>query len=310
MKKKIICGVLALAVLLIGGCGSKKFDGYSGGAPMEKSAAYEGERNNTAANMDMATTTEDSALAVKEESKTVQSSTSQKKIIRTGEIRIQVDDLKKTSTEITNKVNAIGGYVESESLSENYSNSRLRVPADKLQAFTEYVENTFEVQGKDFSSEDITNAYVDNEARLNNMKAEEKQYLEIMKKVETVEDTLKVQNELFRVRGEIESLEARQKLWDREVGFSSVTIIASKKQLAIESKLKSLSASEFGKSIGKGFVNSTTALILFLQNLAIFIISNIIILAILAAAAFFGYKKVIKGKDKEEKVNEEETKKN
>lgn len=307
MRKKIICGVLVLAVLLIGGCGSKRSDGYSGSAPMEMSEAYGGERSNTA--MDMATTTEDSALAVKEESKTAQSPTAQKKIIRTGEIRIQVDDLKKTSTEITNKVNAIGGYVESESLSENYSNSRLRVPADKLQAFTEYVEKTFEVQGKDFFSDDITDAYVDNEARLNNMKAEEKQYLEIMKKVETVEDTLKVQNELFRVRGEIEALEARQKLWDKEVGFSSVTIIASKKQLAIESKLKALTASEFGKSIGKGFANSTTALVLFIQNLVIFIISNIITLAILAAAAFFVYKKALTGKAKKEEARKEEVKK-
>jgi hypothetical protein len=299
MKKKIICGVLALAVLLIAGC-SKKSDNYSGSgsAPMEKSAAYDGERNNAAPDMGIVATSDSSTLEVKEEAKAPQSPNSQKKIIRTGEIRIQVDDLKKTSTEITNKVNQIGGYVESESLSEYYSNSRLRVPSDKLQAFTEYIENTYEVQGKDFSSEDITDVYVDNEARLKNMKAEESQYLEIMKKAKTIEDTLKVQNELFRVRGEIESLESRQKVWDKDVSFSSVMIVANRKPLAIESKLKALTAGEFGKSIGKGFVNSTTALLLFLQNLVIFVISNIITLGILAVASILVYKKILKKKFK------------
>lgn len=309
MRKRIICGVLVLAVLLIGGCGSKKSESYSGGASMEKSTAYDAGSNNSTADMGMVATAEDSSLAVKEESRTTQSPTAQKKIIRTGEIRIQVEDLKKTSAELTNKVNAVGGYVESESLSENYSNTRLRIPSENLQSFTEYIESTYEVQGKDFFSDDITDAYVDNEARLNNMKAEEKQYLEIMKKVETVEDTLKVQNELFRVRGEIEALEARQKLWDKEVSFSSVTIIANKKQLAIESKLKALTTSEFGKSIGKGFANSTTALVLFIQNFVIFVISNIITLAILAAAALFIYKKVLSGKTKKEETKEEEVKK-
>jgi hypothetical protein len=115
--------------------------------------------------------------------------------------------------------------------------------------------------------------------------------LEILKKAASVDEILKVQSEVFKVRAEIEALEARKKNWDRDIDFSTITVTARQKQVAIVSKKEgALSGSDFLKSIGKGFKESTSALILFLQNVMIFVISNIITIIILAVLGFFGFK--------------------
>lgn len=232
--------------------------------------------------------------SAKSDSKSSEVITTTKKIIQTGEIRITVDDLNKVSADLRRKMDEIGGYIESESLNEYNITERLRIPSEKLEDFIVYVEKNFEVQSKNTSAQDITSAYVDNEARLNNYKVQEAQTQEIMKKANTVEEILKVQSELFKVRAEIESLEAKKKAWDRDVDFSTITLYASKKKTAVESKTKFLSGSEFFKSIGKGFSESTTRVILFIQNLIIFIVSNIIVLLFLGVIGYFVYKKLVK----------------
>lgn len=300
MKKKVI-GSLVLALLMTAaiGCSKKSSmaemagNGSPKGTVTMDSASGKAERVNSQS--------QPAAPSSKPESKSSESEvvTTTKKIIQTGEIRIVVEeDLKKVSNDIKGKLDGIGGYIESESLNEYNSTARLRIPSQKLDDFVGYLEQAFQVQSKNTNAQDITSAYVDNEARLNNFKVQEVQTQEIMKKASTVEEILKVQSELFKVRAEIEALEARKKAWDRDVDFSTITLYTSKKQIAIESKLKFLTGSEFFKSMGKGFGESTTRIILFVQNFIIFIVSNIIILSFLGVLGYFAYIKFIRHKVK------------
>lgn len=300
MKKKVIGSILlALLMTTVIGC-SKKEMRSTGSAEMgvAMDTAY-GNGASNRAEKPAAPAAQSPATSVKsEESKSMEAQTANtsKKIIQTGEIRIIVEDLKRVSTDVKSKIDEVGGYIESESLNEYNSTARLRIPSQRLDDFVGFVEQSFEVQSKNTSAVDITSAYVDNEARLNNFKVQEAQIHEIMKKANTVEEILKVQNELYRVRAEIEALEARKKAWDRDVDFSTITLYASKKNIAIESKLKFLSGNEFFKSMGKGFSESTTRVILFIQNLIIFLVSNIITLSFLGVIGYFAYFKFIKKK--------------
>jgi hypothetical protein len=221
---------------------------------------------------------------------------SQKKIIQTGEIFLIVEDIKESNSSIRNKTNELNGYIESENITENSSNTRIRIPSDKLDIFIEYVNKNYDVRNQQMSVQDITDTYVDNEARLKNLKAQESQTLEILKKANTVEDILKVQSEISKLRGEIEALESRKNIWDKDIQFSTVRISSSKKSIAVESKIKALTGSEFFRSISKGFLQSTATLILVIQNIIIFFISNIIILFILAISAIIIFRKYMKKK--------------
>ena len=74
------------------------------------------------------------------------------------------------------------------------------------------------------SGQDMTEDYVDLESRLTNLRAEEKQYLIILKEATTVEDLLNVSDYLSAVQGEIETIEGRLKYLDSQTNFSTITI--------------------------------------------------------------------------------------
>lgn len=72
------------------------------------------------------------------------------------------------------------------------------------------------------------------EARLKNMKAEEAQYLIILKKALTIKDILSVQNELGDVRENIERLQGQIQYLGRQTEMSTIVVnITSKADVTI-----------------------------------------------------------------------------
>ena len=137
---------------------------------------------------------------------------------------------------------------------------------------------------------------MDNDARLKNLRAEESQVLEVLKKANTVDEILKVQTELYRVRGEIEVLESRKKTWDKQVDYSTVRLNISKKQIVSDKKIKILNSNDFFNSMGKGFKNTFMYLILTFQTIIIFLFSNLIPFAILGGLGYGCYRTINKKK--------------
>jgi Flp pilus assembly protein TadB len=72
--------------------------------------------------------------------------------------------------------------------------------------------------------QDVTEEFIDIEARLKTKKALEEQFLEIMKRGNTVQDALNVQRELSNVRGEIEQIEGRKRFLENQTSFSTLKI--------------------------------------------------------------------------------------
>lgn len=288
-KKTLLCGILALC-LFFTACSAEK-----SAAPMPQSA--KNSTGSTSSSFDMKSptnSTEKPAAEKAENAKTTETKPAQdenKKIIKNCTLYIVEADLSKLEEAVSKKAEELGGYIEGEnSLEERYT-AVVRVPAEKFEDFISYTEKGFSVKNKNISSQNITDAYVDNDARLNNLRAQEEQVLAILKKANTVEEVLKVQAELYRIRGEAEALEARKKSWDKQVDYAIITINADVKRIVVDSKKSIIGGSEFVNAIGKGFTNTSVAVILFFEKLVIFLISNILVFAILALAGFFGYKK-------------------
>lgn len=248
--------------------------------------------NGNVADQSKSMVTTDSKGNVKSEAVSAVKQTDQeKKIIRFCTLYIQEDDLVKLSEAIQKKTNELGGYIESENTMEQRLTTVVRIPSDKLDEFISYTEKGYKVINKNINTNNITDAYVDNDARLKNLRAQEDQILTILKKANTVDEVLKVQAELYRIRGEAESLTAMKKNWDKQVDYSTITINADKKMIVPDSKKTIIGGSDFFKAIGKGFLNASISVILIIENILIFIFSNIIVIAILAVGAFFGYRR-------------------
>ena len=280
MKKKIMAVILICIAIFTSACGSKSSLSAQDRAP-QKGAIGTSENKNVSNGTFTDAASPNSA----------QTKQTSQKIIQNYEIYIEVEDLKKVSSEIEDKVKNTGGYIENQEVMDTTSYASARVPSDKLDNFIKDLEKNYIVTNKRKETQNITDAYVDNDARLKNFKAEETQMMEVLKKANTVEDILKVQSELFRIRAEIESLESQKKTWDKLVDYSTVTIRMNRKQIAASRFVSIISGSEFIKSITKGFANSFLYVVLALEKLIIFVISNIFVLAILAAASIFIYRR-------------------
>ena len=141
-------------------------------------------------------------------------------IVRNGRLTLEVDEVVEAMDKITDIAAIIGGYVVSsykyegeEGISGEIS---IRVPSDRFdEAFDRLHQIAQSVPYEHTDSRDVTEEYVDLQARLKNLEATELQYLELLKKAETVDDMLQVQRELSNVRGWIEQLQGRIKYMER-----------------------------------------------------------------------------------------------
>ncbi|MCA9645983.1 MAG: DUF4349 domain-containing protein [Myxococcales bacterium] len=154
-----------------------------------------------------------------------------RKVIRKAELELQVKslaDAQKTATDVAKKY---GGYVVSserrgtDSARDQHLRVVLKVKADDLDTALGELRAIKQGEANErISSEDVTDEWIDLEARLKTQKALETQYLEILKGASKVEDLLAVQKQLASVRTEIERIEGRQRFLDKSISLSTVTI--------------------------------------------------------------------------------------
>jgi len=192
------------------------------------------------------------------------SSDTDRKIIKTGYISLEVENIIETMDKIALLAKDLGGYVVSSSKrgddDDDISGSMsIRIPAERFdETFTKLRQLAIEVPKESTQSQDVTEEYTDLESQLHNLEATEAQYLALLEKAETVEDILKVQRELSNVRGRIEQIKGRMQYLERTSDMSLIEINLD--------KVKSITKK--GWSASKTFLSAINAFITFLKVLA------------------------------------------
>ncbi len=153
----------------------------------------------------------------------------EKKLIKNGEVGFQVNDLTTTKQKVETALKANGGYIAKEN-SYDYSNNPtdeliVRVPAKDFDKFlAEVLSGVEKIDYKRVDIEDVTEQFVDIEARLKSKRQLETKYAELLTKATSMEDILKIQKEMEIIREEIESAEGRLKYLSNQVGYSTLKI--------------------------------------------------------------------------------------
>jgi len=151
-----------------------------------------------------------------------------RKIVRTSPLNMVVARPTETLGEIAALTESLGGYLEtsnSGSLDAAAATLTVRVPADHFeQARAEIRKLGVRVESERVDAQDVTRQYVDQDASLRNLRAEEAQYLTILKQATTVRDMLAVSEKLSEVRGEIEQQEAEFHALSRQIETVSIAI--------------------------------------------------------------------------------------
>jgi hypothetical protein len=149
------------------------------------------------------------------------------KIIKTGEISIEVTDATKAVARVRAMAVELGGYVGgSKGGTRNEpATLTLRIPADRFEdALARLHQLDGDVVVEATSEQDVTSAVVDLEARIANLQASETQYRTLLGKAVKVEDVLAVQTRLDDVRGQIEQLQAQHKELSGLADLSTLTV--------------------------------------------------------------------------------------
>jgi len=150
-------------------------------------------------------------------------------VIKNASMAIVVTDVKDALQKTQEAAEAKGGYVVDSTLSypteQAYGSISMRVPSDKLGEVMTSVRNlALKVSSEQSKADDVTDEYVDLSSRLKNLQATETQFLEIMKKAGTVEETLRVQSELSNIRGQIEQTKGRMEYYEKSAAMALLQV--------------------------------------------------------------------------------------
>ena len=161
-----------------------------------------------------------------------------RKVIRTGRIDLTVDSVDATRGKLEALVESAGGYIDSTQVEQHATSSSavivIRVPADAFGGLLPALHQIGEVTAETTNAADITDQFVDTEAQLASAQQLEKRLLELATaKNGTLEQILAVEQELARVRGEIEGYQGHLKQWNDQVSLSTLTISMTQKTAPI-----------------------------------------------------------------------------
>ncbi len=153
----------------------------------------------------------------------------ERKIIREGDIYFECRDIQETDSFLKNEVKSAKGYVSNESSSSYGERTEkrlsIRIPAEQLDPLLEKIQShAIHIENTNIRSDDVTEQFIDVEARLKTKKELENRYTELLKQARTLEETLGLERELANVRGEIESMQGRLNYLGDRVAMSTLNV--------------------------------------------------------------------------------------
>jgi hypothetical protein len=151
-----------------------------------------------------------------------------RKIIRTSSMEMVVQHPAEAAEKITALAEGMGGYlVSADGGGQNATAGVLtiRVPAARFEEARVAIRKLeLRVESEKIDAQDVTRQYVDQDASIRNLRAEEAQYLAILKQANTVKDMLAVSERLSEVRGQIEQQQAEFNALSRQIETVAITV--------------------------------------------------------------------------------------
>jgi hypothetical protein len=185
----------------------------------------------------------------------------ERKIIYNARVELHVANLDEARGKLDVLLAEVKGYVAKSDESGRTGGARfgtwkVRVPVGAFHDFLARVEGFGELVGKTSDAQDVTDEFVDLEARLKNLHAEEAVLNKLLtEKAQSTADLLAFRKQIADVREQIERLQARLNTLSRLSAMSTVDIVMSEDKAYVPP-----TAPTFGTSLGRTFWDSVDSL--------------------------------------------------
>lgn len=217
--KKILASAIALLLLLalLCSCGGKNAsDGFGKGE--ESGSGYYDEISSDPPKQDSSN----------------EPSSPEQKLIKRYRVTLETTEYDRTRSEISALVESYGGYFSSSSergggtssgrRSSRYGEFTVRIPAEKLDEFISELGGKGNVISSNLITDDVTESYYSYQSRLDALALQEQRILDMMKKADSLDYLIKLEDKLSQIRSEINELNYKLKYYDKSVDYSYATI--------------------------------------------------------------------------------------
>jgi Domain of unknown function (DUF4349) len=158
-----------------------------------------------------------------------------RKIIRNADLTIEVASTTQAQQQVTQIAETHGGFIVTSEAKQRENNEPakrtvdvkliVRVPSPQFNSALSQIESlATNMPQRNVTGQDVTEEFIDLEARIKTQKALELQFLEIMKQATKVADALEVQRQIGEVRTDIEKLEGRNRFLANQSSLSTITV--------------------------------------------------------------------------------------
>ncbi|MDO4704397.1 DUF4349 domain-containing protein [Tannerella sp.] len=191
----------------------------------------------------------------------------ERKLTKKGMLRFETSDAKKTHATIQRVVTETKGYVSNDNRNEYHDRVNhtvtIRIPAENFDALLDKISSGADkIVYKNIEVLDVTQEYIDLDTRIKTKKELEIRYQELLKRAHTVDEILKIEEQIGVLRADIESAEGCLRYLTHQVAFSTLTVEFY--------EMSSVTATGFGYELKEAFRNGWDYLLqvfLFVVNL-------------------------------------------
>ena len=224
-----------------------------------------------------------------------------RKWIITVNMEAETENLDTLLPALEEKVASLEGYLEGQDIyngssyasrRHRYANLTIRIPAERVDSFTEDMAGIANVVSTDLRREDITLTYVATESKVTALKTEEARLLELLAQAETMSDLLEIEARLSDVRYELESHASRLRLYDNQIDYATVYLYISEVQEYTPVVEKTV-----GQRIRDGFASSIKGLKEGFVDFVVWVLANspyLVVWGLVLAAAIIAVRKLPK----------------
>lgn len=152
-----------------------------------------------------------------------------RRIVRQASLEVELPDVDRGVARLTTIVESLGGFVAStDALSDPKGTSRAtvtaRVPPAEFSRALAGLDGVGRVTRRTIGGQDVSEEFVDFEARVRNFERHEAQLLSFMGRAQKVPDLLALESELARVRGEIEQATGRLRFLKARTDLATIQV--------------------------------------------------------------------------------------
>jgi hypothetical protein len=209
-------------------------------------------------------------------------------IIRSGTMSIEADNFNDTEAKVKQIVNGVNGYVTNSTSQLDAGGKKkgtvtIRVSAAKFDELISQLSGIGKVMNQNISGKDVTEEFMDAEARLKTQRELEARLLKLLsEKTSTLSAIVEVEQKLAGVRENIEKTEGRMRYLKDQASYSTITVSIYEPAMLNTSSGGGFFY-ELGQSISKGLTGFTKVL----SGIITFIIAMSPAIALLLVILYF-----------------------